>query len=35
MDLNKINGSEGKLLFDESKMVWLARECHEKAHGRV
>lgn len=32
MDLHHIEGRDGKLLTDESKMVWLIRECHEKAH---
>jgi len=34
MDLHHIEGRDGKLLFDESKMVWLTRECHQKAHGK-
>lgn len=32
MDLHHTEGREGKLLFDKSKMVWLTRECHRKAH---
>jgi len=35
MDLHHIFGRSGKLLFDESKMVWLTRECHQKEHARV
>ncbi len=35
MDLHHINGRDGKLLFDESKMVWLTSACHQAAHGRV
>ena len=34
MDLHHSEGRSGKLLFDESKMVWLTRECHQKAHGQ-
>lgn len=33
-DLHHIEGRDGKLLFDESKMVWLTRECHNEAHHR-
>lgn len=35
MDLHHIYGRDGKLLLDRSKMVWLTRECHQKAHERV
>lgn len=32
LDLHHIEGRDGKLLLDESKMVWLTRECHGEAH---
>lgn len=32
MDLHHTEGRDGKLLLDKSKMVWLTRECHQKAH---
>lgn len=32
MDLHHTEGRNGDLLFDESKMVWLIRSCHEAAH---
>lgn len=32
MDLHHTEGRDGKLLFDKSKMVWLTRSCHERAH---
>lgn len=32
MDLHHTEGRDGELLFDESKMVWLTRECHNEAH---
>lgn len=34
MDLHHVEGRDGKLLLDRSKMVWLTRECHEIAHNR-
>lgn len=33
MDLHHIEGRDGKLLTDRSKMVWLTRKCHRKIHG--
>lgn len=32
-DLHHRKGRSGDLLFDESHMVWLTRECHNLAHG--
>lgn len=32
LDLHHVHGRDGKLLFDESKMVWLTRECHNVSH---
>lgn len=32
MDLHHIEGRDGKLLLDKTKMVWLTRGCHGKAH---
>jgi hypothetical protein len=32
LDLHNTQGRSGKLLFDKSKMVWLTRDCHRKAH---
>lgn len=32
MDLHHVEGRNGKLMFDKSKMVWLTRECHDTAH---
>lgn len=32
LDLHHTKGRNGDLLFDESKMVWLTRSCHERAH---
>lgn len=32
LDLHHTEGRNGDLLFDESKMVWLTRSCHERAH---
>lgn len=31
-DLHHLEGRDGKLLFDESKMIWLKKDCHEAAH---
>lgn len=31
-DLHHTQGRDGELLFDESKMVWLIRSCHQKVH---
>lgn len=31
-DLHHTQGRDGELLFDEPKMVWLTRECHNTAH---
>lgn len=33
-DLHHIEGRDGDLLLDESKMVWLVRACHETCHQR-
>lgn len=32
LDLHHIKGRDGDLLFDESQMAWLTRECHDAAH---
>lgn len=32
MDLHHILGREGDLFLDETKMVWLTRDCHNEAH---
>lgn len=32
MDLHHIEGRDGKLFLDKTKMVWLTRDCHGKAH---
>jgi len=32
MDLHHVEGRDGNLLTDRSKMVWLTRECHNEAH---
>ena len=34
MDLHHIEGRDGKLMFDESKMVWLRRACHDASHNK-
>lgn len=34
LDLHHNEGRDGPLLFDESKMVWLTRECHDAAHNK-
>ena len=34
MDLHHIKGRDGKLLLDESNLLWLTREHHEAAHHR-
>ena len=34
MDCHHIAGRDGDLLTDESNLLFLTRECHEKAHGR-
>lgn len=31
-DLHHTQGRSGDLLFDESKMVWLTRACHQEVH---
>lgn len=33
-DLHHTEGREGLLLLDRTKMVWLIRGCHDKAHNR-
>lgn len=35
MDLHHTEGRQGKTLVDKSKMVWLTRECHQKAHKQI
>lgn len=34
-DLHHIFGRDGKLFLDKRYMVWLTRECHEKAHNQT
>lgn len=33
-DLHHLEGRDGKLMFDRSKMVWVTRRCHEIIHNR-
>ena len=32
LDLHHLEGRDGSLLLDESKLIWLSRPCHQLAH---